>query len=173
MLNTLKHILLVFFCLKQERIFTSTFITSLTKSGDTSFIYSINDSSTFLHTTASFSPCSTENRGIRSAHLCSPFLHQLLLVHLLGWCVLWGGGGVSVGWLGIKLFQMVRQLKGSAGNTICFLTRKHSFVCWPETGPAKLSSVGEKLNRLCRRVILEKGNLPNRVHGIVYRRAEW
>lgn len=66
--------------------------------------------------------------------------------------------------------------KGSAGNPICFLTRE-TWLCVLVRDPASKAGVcgwdSEKLHRLCRRVILEKGDLSNHVHGIIYRSAEW
>lgn len=98
----------------------------------------ISDSSTFSHTTTTFSPCSTENTGVHSAHLCSPFLQHLLLIHLLGWCVPWGGG-ITLACLALKSSKWFDSYKGSAGNPICFLTRE-AWLCWSEIQPAKQGS---------------------------------
>lgn len=170
---TLKHILFLFFLSKKGMNCILHFSNHWLKVMIL-LSYPLSDSSTFSHT-ASFSPCTTENMGFHSARLCSPFLHHLLLARLLGWCVAWGGG-IVLACLALNSSKRFDSYKGSAGNPICFLTRETWFCVLVRDSASKAGVRGwdsEKLHRLCRRIILEKGALSNHVYRIIYRSAEW
>lgn len=66
--------------------------------------------------------------------------------------------------------------KCSVENTSCFLTRETRLCVLVRGLACKAGGPGwvcEKLHNLCRRVILGKEGLSNRVRGIIYRSAEW
>lgn len=135
--------------------------------------YPVSDSSTFSHTIPSFLLLRTRGFTLLTY---APHFCNICYLFISEADVLPEGEGTVLVCLALNSSRRFNSQKGSAGNPICFLTRE-TWLCVLVRDPGSKAGVcgwdDEKLHRLCRRVILEKKDLSNRVHRIIYRSAEW